>query len=73
MIRVHNDGKEKSFSFDASIEVDDLGCAFGATEEEAIRILKEMVEGQIKRLQEIDYTKITYVDCLGLPIKPGGS
>ena len=69
MIKMHNDGKEKSQSFEASIsDFDDIPTQFGYNAEEAITNLKKEVVKTIKKLQEIDYEKIIMVDCVSKPI-----
>lgn len=68
-IKIHNDGKEKVMSFEASLEHQHLGLGFGETEEEAINDLKVGVETLLKELQNLDYSQIEYVDCFGNPLK----
>lgn len=70
-INVHNDGKEKWQSFEATVNnTDDYLdlTGYGATQEEAIEELKKKVDEYIKKLQGIDYSKINKVDWAGKPI-----
>lgn len=70
MIKIHNDGKEKSFSFEAQIVLDNVSaCEFGASEEEAVENLKNKVASIIKELQAIDFQKRIQVDCFGNPLR----
>lgn len=67
-VNIHNDGKEKYQSFEAMInscnDYLDL-TGYGADQEEAIKELKNKVDEYIKKLQEIDYSKISFVDWAG--------
>ena len=72
-VALHNDGKEKYQSFEASLKEPECICGthlmgFGASREEAIEELRTKVQEEIKRLQEIDYDDVIPVDCLGKPL-----
>lgn len=67
-IRIHNDGKEKDLSFEASIGDLFLETCFGETQEEAIDNLKTIVEKHIKELQNLDYENVRKIDGLGREI-----
>jgi hypothetical protein len=72
-IKIHNDGKEKYQSFEASIDSKDIDdynlIGYGETEEEAISELEVLIDKRIKLLQNIDWDKIRYVDCVGKTVK----
>lgn len=68
-IKLHNDGKEKSFSFEASIDDACVGTVFGDSKESAIEALKQDVNSLIKKLQNIDYNDILEVDYAGNPLE----
>ena len=71
-VKVHNDGKEKWQSFDASLDdskSDIYLCGYGSNKEEAIEELKLNIKKKIEELQNINFDNITFVDCLGNPIQ----
>lgn len=69
-IRIHNDGKERDFSFEADIADLWVETMFGESEEEVISMLKNEVQKLIKDLNELDYTNVEYVDYIGKIIQP---
>ncbi len=72
MISVHNDGKESSYSFEASIDVNGAyAYAHGNTKEEAIANLKAEVETLIKKLGEVNFEESQMIDALGRPLASG--
>lgn len=72
MILIHNDGKEKDQSFEASVDVrGSYTSAYGATREEAIQNLKVEVALLRKELDEINYEEATMIDCMGRPLTSG--
>lgn len=68
-ILLHNDGKGKDMSFEASIDYCSPGTAYGETKEEAIEQLKNDVAHLIEKLKNLDYNDILMVDCFGGPTK----
>lgn len=85
MIKVHNDGKEKYQSFEASIDIQGLGdvpalmnanshgnahvTGYGATEEEAITNMKKAAVAIQVEIARAIAQSVQYVDCLGEPLK----
>ncbi len=69
MIKINNDKKEKDYSFQASIDTPSTWNYGGKDEQEAIEELKREVEQIITYYQNIDYSKIEYVDCFGNKIE----
>lgn len=67
-IRLHNDGKKKYQSFEARL-YNDTGIfelvGYGATKEEAIKELKQLVDEEIAQLLAIDYENIAECDWQG--------
>ena len=82
MIHIHNDGKGKSQSFEATIgDIDEFGnkllggdnvVGYGATPEEAIEELKQAVQKHINtltaQLSAVDYSQTLPVDWAGKPL-----
>lgn len=68
-ILLHNDGKGKVMSFEASLDYSYVDTAFGETKEEAIEQLKNNVQQLIEQLKKLDYNDILMVDCFGGPTK----
>jgi hypothetical protein len=64
MIKIHNDGKGKSESFEAYSDYDVLP-GFGQTEEEAVDNYEKNVKDYISVLQSLDYTERIVVDFNG--------
>lgn len=67
-VKIHNDGKEKWQSFDASLDdskSDIYLCGYGSNKEEAINELKLNVQKKIEELQSINFDNLNWVDCVG--------
>lgn len=74
MILIHNDGKEKYQSFEASVDVSGAYVyAYGETQEEAIDNLKIEVSQLTRRLQSVDYSDTQQVDCMGRKLERSGA
>lgn len=70
-IKLHNDGKCNYQSFEATIDDknDPINLTgYGSNKEEAISNLKEQITIYIEKLNNIDYSKITFVDWSGKPL-----
>lgn len=66
MIKIHNDGKCKLYSYEASLVLDGVeAVGYGDSEEEAIMYLRQEVELIKSRLQNVDYETKLYVDWAG--------
>jgi hypothetical protein len=72
-VKLHNDGKEKNFSFDAMLTNTINPIGYGANDAEAIAELKKSVDRYIKELQSIDYNDVILVDWNGNPIQRSGA
>jgi len=85
MIKVHNDGKGRHQSFEASIDIHGLGdvpammnaCSngtatvngYGETEEEAITNMKKAAVAIQVEIARAIARPVQYVDCMGEPLK----
>lgn len=69
-IKVHNDGKGKWESFEASIELDNV-WGYGATEQEALQELKNKLTDIATEITRCisGNIEIEYVDASGNPLK----
>lgn len=69
MIKIHNDGKGKHMSWEATLEMSDWlsinVTAYGETEEKAIENLKSDVQGLIWSLNHINFDSRILVDWKG--------
>lgn len=68
-ILLHDDGKGKAISFEASLDYSYPDTAYGETKEEAIEQLRNNVLQLIEKLKKLDYDDILMVDCFGGPTK----
>ena len=66
MIKIHNDGKEKWQSFEATWNEQGFYLqAYGETEQEAIDNLKKERDILIMNLNNVDFSEVVYVDWKG--------
>lgn len=74
IIKIHNDGKEKHQSFEASVfnveENNTEIIGYGESLVEALYEMKLKLNSKILELQNINYDNFIYVDCVGKEIKP---
>ena len=66
-LKIYNDGKGKSQSFEAFTDVFDCR-GYGETEEEAIAEYKRLLSEHVNKLVTIDFDDKVYVDFLGYEI-----
>ena len=66
MTKIHNDGKEKWQSFEATWDEQGICLqAYGESEQEAIDNLREERDNLIMNLNNIDFNEVVYVDWKG--------
>ena len=66
MIKIHNDGKGKWQSFEATWDEQGFYLqAYGETEQEAIDNLKKERDILIMNLNNVDFSEVVYVDWKG--------
>jgi len=67
-LEIHNDGKEKRYSFEARYG-DSILNGYGANEKEAKTELKKNLNKLVEQIRNIDWDNPIYVACDGIPIK----
>ena len=61
MIKIHNDGKEKWQSFEATCDEQGIYLqAYGETEQEAIDNLRKERDNLIMKLNNVDFSEVVY-------------
>ena len=66
MIKIHNDGKEKCQSFEATWDEQGFYLqGYGESEQEAIDNLKKERDILIMNLNNVDFSEVVYVDWKG--------
>lgn len=66
MIKIHNDGKGKWQSFEATLDEQGIYLqAYGETEQEAVDNLRKERDILIMNLNNVDFSEVVYVDWKG--------